>query len=95
MSTNRVASAYVIDKKASQVWICTARYNCQDLTANYGDCVKLPTDIGRPLLNEAYNVRPVTGSAAISAFFPYSGSSIPQAVRFSFALYAMRDYACE
>src|ERR1700730_11224679 len=48
MSTNRVASAYVIDKKASQVRICTARYNCQDLTANYGDCVKLPTDIGRP-----------------------------------------------
>ena len=70
MSTNRVASAYVIDKKASQFWICTARYNCQDLTANYGDCVKLPTDIGRPLLNEAYNVRPVTGSAAISAFLP-------------------------
>jgi hypothetical protein len=24
-STNRVASAYVIDKKASQFWICTAR----------------------------------------------------------------------
>src|ERR1700682_6269433 len=37
-STNRVASAYVIDKKASQFWICTARYNFQDLTANNGDC---------------------------------------------------------
>ena len=32
-STNRVASAYVIDKKASQLWICTARYNFEDLTA--------------------------------------------------------------
>jgi hypothetical protein len=30
-STNRVASAYVIDKKASQFCICTARYNFQDL----------------------------------------------------------------
>src|ERR1700692_1364067 len=27
-STNRVASAYVIDKKANQFWICTARYKC-------------------------------------------------------------------
>jgi hypothetical protein len=35
-SNNRVASAYVIDKKASQFWICTARYNFQDLTANQG-----------------------------------------------------------
>ena len=26
-STNRVTSAYVIDKKANQFWICTARYN--------------------------------------------------------------------
>jgi hypothetical protein len=36
MSTNRVASAYVIDKKANQFWSCTARYNFQDLTANNG-----------------------------------------------------------
>jgi hypothetical protein len=43
-STNRVASAYVIDKKASQFWICTARYNFQDLTANNGDCVRLSAD---------------------------------------------------
>ena len=35
-STNRVASAYVIDKKANQFWSCTARYNFQDLTANNG-----------------------------------------------------------
>jgi hypothetical protein len=69
-STNRVASAYVIDKKANQFWICTARHNFQDLTANNGDCVKLPADIGRPSLTEAYDVRAVTGAAAISAFLP-------------------------
>src|SRR5882757_6173762 len=67
-STNRVTSAYVIDKKANQFWICTARYNFQDLTANNGDCVKLPSDIGRPSLTEAYDMRVVTGSAAISVF---------------------------
>jgi len=69
-STNRLTSAYVIDKKASQFWICTARYNFQDLTANNGDCVKLPSDIGRPSLTEAYDLRAVTGSAAISVFLP-------------------------
>jgi len=69
-STNRVASAYVIDKKANQFWICTARYNFQDLTANNGDCVKLPADIGRPSLSESYDLRAVTGSAAISVFLP-------------------------
>ena len=69
-SNNRVASAYVIDKKASQFWICTARYNFQDLTANQGDCAKLPDDIGRPSLSEAYEVRAVTGSAAIGAYLP-------------------------
>jgi hypothetical protein len=69
-STNRVASAYVIDKKANQFWICTARYNFQDLTSNNGDCVKLPGDIGRPSLTETYEIRPVSGSAGISAFLP-------------------------
>jgi len=69
-STNRVTSAYVIDKKANQFWICTARYNFQDLTANNGDCVKLPSDIGRPSLTEAHELRAVTGSAAISVFLP-------------------------
>jgi hypothetical protein len=68
--SNRVASAYVIDKKASQFWVCTARYNFQDLTANHGDCAKLPDDIGRPSLSETYDVRPVTGSAAIGAYLP-------------------------
>src|SRR3984893_11660383 len=69
-STNRVTSAYVIDKKANQFWICTARYNFQDLTANNGDCVKLPSDIGRPSLSEAYDVRPVTGTTGVSAYLP-------------------------
>src|ERR1700736_4497350 len=46
-ATNRVASAYVVDKKDNQFWICTARYAFRDLTANNGDCVKLPVDIGR------------------------------------------------
>ena len=70
VSTNRVASAFVIDKKASQFWICTARYNFQDLTANNGDCVRLSADIGRPSLTETSDVRAVTGTTAISAFLP-------------------------
>jgi hypothetical protein len=69
-STNRVASAYVADKKANQFWICTARYNFLDLSANNGDCVKLPADIGRPSLTEAYEARAVTGSVSIGAFLP-------------------------
>ncbi|MDR3486204.1 MAG: hypothetical protein P4M05_15010 [Bradyrhizobium sp.] len=69
-STNRVASAYVIDKKASQFWICTVRYNFQDLTGNNGDCVRLSADIGRPSLTETSDVRAVTGTTAISAFLP-------------------------
>src|SRR3981189_3678371 len=51
MSSNRVASAYVIDKTANEFWICTVRYSYQDLMANNGDCVKLPTDISRPFAN--------------------------------------------
>jgi hypothetical protein len=70
ISTYRTRSAYVIDKKDNQFWICTARYNFQDLTANNGDCIKLPTDIGRPSLTETYDQRAVTGSASISAFLP-------------------------
>jgi len=69
-ATNRTASAYVIDKKANQFWICTARYNFQDLTANNGDCVKLPTDIGRPSLTDGYETRAVTGTVGISAYLP-------------------------
>ena len=69
-STNRVASAYVIDKKANQFWICTARYNFQDLTANNGDCVRLPAEIGRPSLTEAFEMRAVNGSPKINAILP-------------------------
>src|SRR6202021_2319122 len=69
-STNRVASAYVIAKKASQFWIATGRYNFQDLTANNGDCGRLSADIGRPSLTETSDVRAVTGTTAISAFLP-------------------------
>jgi hypothetical protein len=69
-ATNRSASAYVVDKKNNQLWICTARYNFRDLTANSGDCVELPLDIGRPSVSETYNARPVIGSAPISAILP-------------------------
>jgi hypothetical protein len=50
----------------------TARHDTitKDLTANNGDCVLLPLDIGRPSLNVSYNVRVVSGSAPISAFLP-------------------------
>src|SRR3982074_1014386 len=64
-ATNRTASAYVIDKKNNQFWMCTARYNYRDLTANNGHCVELPVDIGRPSISEAYHARPVTGSGPI------------------------------
>src|SRR3984885_6815511 len=66
-SPNRVASAYVIDKRASQFWICTARYNFQDLTANNGGCVRLSADIGRPSLTESSDMCAETGTTAISA----------------------------
>jgi hypothetical protein len=69
-ATNRAASAYVVDKKENQFWICTARYDFRDLTANNGDCVKLPLDIGRPSLTESYNAQAVTGSASVGAFLP-------------------------
>jgi hypothetical protein len=69
-ATNRTASAYIVDKKENQFWICTARYDFRDLTANNGDCVKLPLDIGRPSLTENYNAQAVTGSTAVGAFLP-------------------------
>jgi hypothetical protein len=68
--TNRTASAYVVDKKNNQFWICTARYDFRDLSANNGDCVPLPTDIGRPSLSEIYSARPVTGTIPIGAILP-------------------------
>lgn len=69
-ATNRTASAYVVDKKDNQFWICTARYDFRDLTSNNGDCVRLPRDIGRPSLTENYHAQAVNGSTAISAFLP-------------------------
>jgi hypothetical protein len=55
-ATNRTAAAYIVDKKDNQFWICTARYDFRDLTANKGDCIKL-LDIGRPTLTENYDAR--------------------------------------
>ena len=69
-ATNRTASAYVVDKKGNQFRICTARYDFRDLTANNGDCVKLPLDIGRPTLTESYDAQAVTGTTSVSAFLP-------------------------
>ena len=69
-ATNRTASAYVVDKKQNQFWICTARYDFRDPTANNSDCARLPLDIGRPSLTENYNAQAVTGSTAVSAFLP-------------------------
>jgi hypothetical protein len=69
-STNRTTSAYVVDKKANQFWICRVRYDFQDLTANNGDCVRLPAEIGRPSLTEAFEMRAVNGSPNISAILP-------------------------
>ena len=68
--SNRVTSAYVIDKKENQFWICTVRYNYQDLTANNGQCVKLDAEIGRPSLNESYAMHPVTGAPMINPLLP-------------------------
>ena len=66
-ATNRTASAYVVDKKGNQFWICTARYDFRDLTDNNGDCVKLPLDIGRPTLTESYDAQAVTGTTSVGA----------------------------
>ena len=93
-STNRVASAYVIDKKASQFWICTARYNFQDLTANNGDCVRLSADVSRPSLTETSDVRAVTGTTAIGAFLPVFWFIEPTSGEVQFCAYGMPDYAC-
>jgi hypothetical protein len=69
-SASRTSTAYVVDKKANQFWVCTGRYEYKDLTSNKGDCAALPLDIGRPSLNEGYVARAVTGSAPMSAFLP-------------------------
>jgi len=69
-ATNRTASAYVVDKKDNQFWICTVRYNYRDLTANNGECLKLAAEIGRPSLSEAYVAHAVIGSATINPLLP-------------------------
>jgi hypothetical protein len=92
-ATNRVASAYVVDKKDNQFWICTARYAFRDLTANNGDCVKLPVDIGRPSLSETYNARAVTGSTIVSALLPVIWFIEPATGAVHSAPYATRDCA--
>ena len=68
--TSRTASAYVVDKKENQFWICTVHYNYKDLTANNGSCVKLDATIGRPSLNENYVTHAVTASAMINPLLP-------------------------
>lgn len=69
-SASRTSTAYVVDKKANQFWVCTAGYEYKDLTSNNGDCAALPLDVGRPSLNEGYVARAMTGSAPMSALLP-------------------------
>jgi hypothetical protein len=69
-TTNKVASAYVVDKKANQFWICTARFNFVNAATNGGDCIVLPAAIGRPSLTEEYRIYPVAGDAMPSMLLP-------------------------
>jgi hypothetical protein len=69
-STNWVNSAYAVDKKDNQFWICTARYDFSSNGADQGECVKLPSDIGRPSVTEKYAVSAVTGTVPYGAFLP-------------------------
>ena len=69
-TTYRTATAYVVDKKENQFWVCSVRYNYGDLSANNGSCVKLDATIGRPSLNEKYVAHAVTGTAMINPFLP-------------------------
>jgi hypothetical protein len=67
---NRVNSAYVVDKKESQFWICTARYEYLSGERNQGECVRLPAEIGRPSLTENYTTKAVVGSTPYGPFLP-------------------------
>lgn len=81
-------------RRCSQFWICTARYNFQDLIANNnGDSVQLPSDVGRPSLTEISDVRAVTGSAAISAFLPVFWFIEPTSGEVQFCAASPRSYA--
>ena len=75
-TTYRTATAYVVDKKENQFWVCSARYNYRDLTANNGSCVKLDATVGRPSLNENQVAHAVTGSAMVNAFLRENQSAV-------------------
>jgi hypothetical protein len=68
--TNWVNSAYVVDKKSNQFWICTARYDFASKETNKGECSRLPGEIGRPSLTENYASRAVIGSTPYGPFLP-------------------------
>ncbi len=51
----RTANADVVDKTINQFWVCSLRYDCRDLAANNGACVKLERTVGRPSLDERFN----------------------------------------
>jgi hypothetical protein len=68
-SNHWVSAAYVVDKRANQFWICTARYNFDNEEANNGDCVPLPPAIGRPSLSERHKTEAVLGSTSLQG--PY------------------------
>jgi hypothetical protein len=69
-ATNWVSSAYVVDKRDNQLWVCTARYDFTSKEPNKGECSKLPSDIGRHSLNESYATHGVVGLDAARRFFP-------------------------
>lgn len=68
--TNWVNSAYVVDKRENQFWICTARYDFASKEPNKGECTKLSSDIGRPSIAETNQTRVVTGSTPYGPFLP-------------------------
>jgi hypothetical protein len=68
--TNLVNSAYVLDKKENQFWVCTARYDFSSKEDNKGECSRLANDIGRPSLTERYRGRAVVGSTMYGPLLP-------------------------
>jgi hypothetical protein len=71
-ATNRVNSAYVVDKKENRFWICTARYAYAPGSnqPNSGECNSLGPEIGRPSLTERYVGAAITGSTPYGPFLP-------------------------
>jgi hypothetical protein len=68
--TNLVNSAYVVDNKENQFWLCTARYDFSSKENNTGECSRLANDIGRPSLTERYRGRAVVGSTMYGPLLP-------------------------